>query len=693
MSQQNTFTDKLNGKASASDLQVLTAEIVAARGDQPSLAVHLGVLNDAYVNADKALGQRIDTTQANINTEKGRVSALSSRMDTAEANINGKAEASTVANLSVKVGGLPRIYRETSAPSGTRNHGDLWYDASNGNRVKRWDVGYNPPQWVDVSDDRITDLLGTTGTLSATYNSLAQTVADLQTGKASASSFEELYAEMADARGTEPTLAGRVATLNLAQIEGDEVNALAISEVKARTDKAEADIITVSNAVSDEAGARAEAVAQVRAAQNVGANAMQNPSGELGLEGWVLNQGWSVDFYEPQGGKFYARYFSDQTLTGVQVFAYRQPWAAKGPVTVSWSAAVVGLNSGSAEFYVEAHDAAGVKLGQSSPKPLHTGDGRQSITLDCPTNTASLLLVAYTVNAAGGPFAQLRLRALKVEAGSTATIFTTDGLARSTAASVTSQSLAIIDLETQQALARFELVAAASGGKPARFRMVSSSLGGSAIALDAAFIYLGDNTVFDDATDTEQTTVGSNIRVIAKGAPFGANGNLLEWWGPSNIALGAMTTANGFNGRMTVAPYVFDNVVVSGGASQSKIAGFSGNIGRTTALNTAGSTASMTVPASGKFIVEVTNAFASSAGEASGLLRLYVSKNGTEEQIGSVSVTGAGDPKPTDLSSLNMEVTHGFAGPVSFVLKANGNGPSTEQTGRVTGTLKATYYP
>jgi len=154
-----------------------------------------------------------------------------------------------------------------------------------------------------------------------------------------------------------------------------------------------------------------------------------------------------------------------------------------------------------------------------------------------------------------------------------------------------------------------------------------------------------------------------------------------------------MTTANGFNGRMTMAPYVFDNVIASAGASQSKIAGFSGNIGRTTALNTAGSTASMTVPSGGKFIVEVTNAFVSSAGEASGLLRLYISKNGSEEQIGSIALTGSGDPKPVDLSALNMEVAHGFAGPVSFILKANGNGPSTEQTGRVTGTLKATYYP
>ncbi|MNS84732.1 hypothetical protein D3C72_1185670 [compost metagenome] len=260
-------------------------------------------------------------------------------------------------------------------------------------------------------------------------------------------------------------------------------------------------------------------------------------------------------------------------------------------------------------------------------------------------------------------------------------------------ASVSQNSLAIIDLETGAALAKFELVAAASGGKPARLRLVSSSLVGSAIALDAEYLYLGPNTVWDTTTNTEQTTVGSRIRVTAKGLPFGAAGNLLEWWGPTGIALTDMTTSNGYNGRMTSAPYVFDNVISSGAPTQSRIASFSGNIGRTTPLNVAGSTSSMTVPATGRFIVEVTNGFASSPGEASGLLRLYISKNGVETQIGSVSVVASDPQQSIDLSALNMDVSNAYAGPVSFILKANGNGPSGEQVGAVRGTLKATWYP
>lgn len=59
-------------------------------------------------------------------------------------------------------------------------------------------------------------------------------------------------------------------------------------------------------------------------------------------------------------------------------------------------------------------------------------------------------------------------------------------------------------------------------------------------------------------TDTLQTTVGSNRLILAIDAPFGSGGTLLEWWGPSNIALASKSTANGYNGRMTVAPFVFD---------------------------------------------------------------------------------------------------------------------------------------
>lgn len=107
--------------------------------------------------------------------------------------------------------------------------------------------------------------------------------------------------------------------------------------------------------------------------------------------------------------------------------------------------------------------------------------------------------------------------------------------------------------------ARLRMVTSASGGKPAVFEMYSGTEGGSYIILSAEQIGFGTNSVFDNATDTIQTVINGRRRVIAWGAPFGAQGNLLEWWGPDGVALSAMTTVNGYDGRMTVAPYRFDN--------------------------------------------------------------------------------------------------------------------------------------
>lgn len=194
-----------------------------------------------------------------------------------------------------------------------------------------------------------------------------------------------------------------------------------------------------------------------------------------------------------------------------------------------------------------------------------------------PSGTTGFRVI---VNTAAGVESWSRV---KVNAGPVATNYSDDATSAGLSATVTQQALALIDLETQQALAKFELVAAASGGQPAIFRMVSSSLG-SAIALDAPFIYFGPNTVFDRDTATIQTTVGGLIRVIAWGAPFGAGSNLLEWYGPTGIGLSSMTTGNGLNGRMTTAPYVFDNVLGNGKAGGFKT--WSSSPGGATAVTT-----------------------------------------------------------------------------------------------------------
>lgn len=135
----------------------------------------------------------------------------------------------------------------------------------------------------------------------------------------------------------------------------------------------------------------------------------------------------------------------------------------------------------------------------------------------------------------------------------------------SLSASVTQNTTAIVSLEDQFALASWEVVAAASGGKPARLKIASSTLG-SFVALDAPYIFFGDNTVFEDATDTLVTTVGSTRYITAWGAPFGPD-SLTYWVGPNNIATTAATKANaGVNGqwRASTGASFFGGATLSG---------------------------------------------------------------------------------------------------------------------------------
>lgn len=103
------------------------------------------------------------------------------------------------------------------------------------------------------------------------------------------------------------------------------------------------------------------------------------------------------------------------------------------------------------------------------------------------------------------------------------------------------QGTAISGLQEQNNLARLELFAAAGGGRPARFALVSGS--GAEAALIADRIWFGENTTFEDATDTLRTVTGSVCRITAWGAPFGPD-SLIFWEGPSGVTTTAATKAN-----------------------------------------------------------------------------------------------------------------------------------------------------
>ena len=377
-------------------------------------------------------------------------------------------------------------------------------------------------------------------------------------------------AEIAAARNGEATLSARIAGVNQARIDGDEANALAISGVAARTANTEADIIDLENALANETTARAEAINVVEAriysgpvlptefrnggrdwtSDRVGSpQAVGAPLGIHVANDSVLGNSWSAAWtaagsglltrgtLEAVAGRIYqvrivGRVFSsDGSVTLSPIFSMMKGDYTAASTAIAFSPNTVVTGNSQFEIVGTISSAAGPGVGNV-----------------WPTDTRTLRAGLRQATAESGSV--LRIKSIEFKD-------ITDEA--KLGASVTEQSLAIIDLENQQAIASWRIKSEASGSKPAIIEAVSA-LGGSHVAFSAEQIYLGDNTVFDDATNTWQTIDGSTVYIRAEGAPFGEFNNLREWWGPVGIALGAMTTANGYSGRMTTAPYVFDNM-------------------------------------------------------------------------------------------------------------------------------------
>lgn len=393
-------------------------------------------------------------------------------------------------------------------------------------------------------------------------------------------------AEIAAARGDQGNLSARLSQLNQFRIDGDTALGTSITNLTARTANTEADIIDIENAAANDRTATAQAISQVSARQNLLPNKIRNGDFRSGLANYIQSgAGWIIGTAGGPGAAY--------AFCGAD--GQQDLWTDYYPVDTNLSFAFMGSRSGanvSLNLVIEWwSETAQVGFGTVTIVP-QGGFQRIIVENDVRPATATRFRILARKLGTGGNVA---FTLLKVNTGAYATPWSDDQDAKAVQASVTEQALAIIDLENQNALASWSIKAAATGGKPTILQLLSGTFG-SSIALTAEQLYFGDNTVFDDATDTLQTTVGPNIRVLAFGAPFGASGNLLEWWGPSSIAIGSMTTANGLNGRMTTAPYVFDNVVVTVAARFAA--------GTVTVFRTTSSTTAAQLTSTGTVLVE-----------------------------------------------------------------------------------------
>lgn len=177
------------------------------------------------------------------------------------------------------------------------------------------------------------------------------------------------------------------------------------------------------------------------------------------------------------------------------------------------------------------------------------------------TATAGLATAAALSSAIAAALIQSQLQ-VDAYAASAAITFAAQSSFNSLSSTVGIQGTALSGLTARDNTAHLELVASAGGGLPARIGLYSAG-GSSNLALIAAQIFWGENTVFDDATDQLRTTYGSRRRVIALGAPFGPD-SLWMWTGPAGVAYGSETFANATGGAESDGYSLWGGATLSG---------------------------------------------------------------------------------------------------------------------------------
>ncbi|MFT6428311.1 MAG: hypothetical protein ACJAVC_001594, partial [Brevundimonas sp.] len=487
--QSSALVDLEAGKVEVNEYNTLKAEVAAARDGSPSL---LG-----QIQSLKSVDLDLEANKASVSV----VEALSARTDSAEAGLIDLSEA---------------LASESVARS----------------------------ESISIQSARVDGV-------EAVNATQALALVDLENGKVALSEYNTLKGEVLSARDGAPSLLGKIQNLKSVDLDlqNNKASVASVEALTARTANTEADIIDLENAAANDRTATAQSINQLRA-QGGGFNKQRNPRWLNGWDAWPIRvAGWA---YSPLlGGDASWALFGPAT-SGETALLYGEmiPWGENQPIGLSGRRYANGVTSGVLQIYVGCYDAAGNSTGPrqnvtffNGGYPTGQAEGAQTFQAQTgqltPPGTTQVRIQIEAVGVNAGAYLGMYYVMLSDDPGRS---FTDDSTVKALGASVTEQSLAIIDLENQNALASWSIKAAATGGKPTILQLLSGSFG-SSIAMTAEQIYFGDNTVFDDATDTIQTVWGSTRKVMAWGAPFGPD-NLVEWTGPSNISLGSMTKAN-----------------------------------------------------------------------------------------------------------------------------------------------------
>lgn len=313
--------------------------------------------------------------------------------------------------------------------------------------------------------------------------------------------LDKLGTEIAGARGGQANLGARVAQLAQATSDGDEANALLISGLTARTDSTEADIIDLDNAVAAEAISRAESIREVVARSAHRANLIDNPTGAAGFRSWNKEGGPNTDaINDPEVGRIF--------VVGAYMASRVYPASPGQKHSLSYNASPVGGGHVRLQYITASGATEGVRADNTlDEKAVRRESAAPSIA---PVGTTGFRLLVVPP-----PGGVLPVWAIKVNFGDVATDFSDDYSSAVLEASVTEQTLAIIDLENNQALAGFRKIAEASGGAPAYYEFVSSSSGGYA-AIAGPVVALVNTAVGGAAPLVALEAVNGEVRVARR---------------------------------------------------------------------------------------------------------------------------------------------------------------------------------
>ena len=482
------------------------------------LVARTATLETATANlaTGKADASSLAATNATVTSLGTTVSAQGARLTTAEADLAGKASASSVSSLTARVGTA-----EGAITSLNTQMGDRIYQIG----VISSDVTSLQTATANLASGKAnaSDVTALSAVVAAQDLSIiAQggritTVEAALPGKASASELSTLATRVTTAEGVNTAQNTRLNTVE-SDVAG-KASASALSSLTARVGTAEGAITSLTTQMGDRIYQISLITADVTSLQTATANLVTGKANASDLTSLATR----VTSTE-----------SVNTAQNSRLNTVESDVAGKASATslTSLTARVVATEGGIGSLNTQMGD----RIFQIT-----------SLQADVTTLTTA------TANLATGKADASRVATLEATVNTAGTGLT---------ARLTTVETVTANNATRLAEARLVIMAEASGGRPAIFGLYSDSRGTSAISLNAARIYFGDNTTFDDATDTIQTVWSGARKVMAWGAPFGPD-SLTEWEGADGISLSSMTKANARFWRSPVAPY-FGSVALSG---------------------------------------------------------------------------------------------------------------------------------